>query len=84
MPVGALGLVGETGAAFIATPVKYGATSTRSHTLHESMLVSSVTFLGLVGSFWHTAFTVQHEGGITKPVGYGIPCTAPSLLFRPC
>jgi hypothetical protein len=50
-------LVRQTCAALVAAAVQYQPTGTGCHALHKTVLLSAVTLLGLVGSFWHWIIT---------------------------
>jgi len=45
--------VGQPSATLIAATLQHSAASAARHALDEAVLLGAVTFLGLVGSFWH-------------------------------
>jgi len=52
--------VRKTGAALEATTLQHSAASFRCHALDKAMYTGAVALLWLIGSFWHTAFTLAH------------------------
>src|SRR5690348_12513973 len=48
-----LGLFGQAGAALKPATVQHNTAGLGGHPLHKTVLGGTLTFFGLIGSFWH-------------------------------
>jgi len=65
--------VRKTRAAFEATAMQDGATGAARHALHKTVLMCTMTFFGLIGSFRHLAFTLldsSRSGKLARSINY--------------